>query len=72
MFKFWKLSQDANEFSYAEMLQSLISGVVYVNKWWAPMDNSTFIKVPDNDFIQFKEEILLPFFNVALKTFAIK
>lgn len=32
-------------------------------KWWTPNDNSTFIKVPKNEYALFESELLLPFFN---------
>ena len=36
-------------------------------KWWAPNDNSTFIKVPDSERSIFEQEILIPFFDLNLE-----
>ncbi|RTR31658.1 hypothetical protein [Shewanella atlantica] len=145
---FWKLSQGTKEFSYAEILESIASGVVYVHKstkakgrsesaqgedfvnapigdyfylthgnqgiycigqftgpadifskhghgwverpfkficagvtrgaydgehkWWSPMDNSTFIKVPEAELKMFEDEILIPHFDLKLKKFGVK
>ncbi len=41
-------------------------------KWWTPNDNSTFVKVPDGEIVQFEQEILKPFFDIELKKFGIK
>ena len=38
-------------------------------KWWAPNDNSTFIKVPEKEHALFEELILEPYFNIKLKDF---
>jgi len=38
-------------------------------KWWAPNDNSTFIKVPGNELSMFEEEILIPYFNLHLSDY---
>lgn len=40
-----------------------------IQKWWAPNDNSTFIKVPENELAIFEEEILIPFFDLRLKDY---
>ena len=42
------------------------------HKWWSPMDNSTFIKVPESEMKQFEKEILIPFFELELKDFGVK
>ncbi len=36
-------------------------------KWWAPNDNSTFIKVPKNEYDLFESELLLPFFGKKIQ-----
>lgn len=42
---------------------------VGMQKWWAPNDNSTFIKVPVSELSIFEEEILIPFFDLNLKNY---
>lgn len=41
-------------------------------KWWAPSDNSTFMRVPDEELGLFESEILTPFFNLQLGKYQIK
>lgn len=38
-------------------------------KWWTPNDNSTFIKVPVNEYSLFEELILEPYFGIKLKDY---
>ncbi len=40
-----------------------------IEKWWTPNHNSTFVKVPENEFDLFEERILLPYFNISLRSF---
>ena len=40
-------------------------------KWWTPNDNSTFIRVPDDELNEFEEHILSPFFSIKLSDYAI-
>ena len=40
-------------------------------KWWAPSDNSTFIRIPDADIFEFEEHILTPFFDIKLADYAL-
>ena len=39
------------------------------HKWWAPNDNSTFIRVPDSELRMFEEHILVPYFDLQLQDF---
>ncbi|MCR4415001.1 MAG: hypothetical protein NUV77_21490 [Thermoguttaceae bacterium] len=41
-------------------------------KWWTPNENSTFVRIPDEDLGLFEECILIPHFRVALKDFGIR
>lgn len=41
------------------------------HKRWSPTDNSTFIKVPDNELEMFENLILKPFFDISLNDFGI-
>ena len=41
------------------------------DKWWAPNNNSTFIRVPDDELKQFEESILWPHFSIRLSEFGI-
>ena len=36
------------------------------NKWWTPIHNSTFVKVPEHDLEKFEAVILRPYFNLTL------
>jgi hypothetical protein len=38
-------------------------------KWWTPNDNSTFIKVPINEYALFEELILEPYFGMKLEDY---
>lgn len=40
-------------------------------KWWTPNENSTFIRVPDDEIGLFEELILGPHFGIRLKDFGI-
>ena len=42
------------------------------NKWWAPNHPSTFVQVPDGDFAQFEEEILIPYFDLKLSDYGLE
>lgn len=42
------------------------------HKRWSPTDNSTFIKVPDDEIKMFEELILQPFFDITLNDFGIE
>jgi len=41
------------------------------HKWWAPNDNSTFTKVPDDELGMFAQHILIPYFDLRLEEFGI-
>lgn len=36
------------------------------NKWWTPNHRSTFVEVPEDEFMQFEELILEPYFELEL------
>src|SRR5262245_7177869 len=40
-------------------------------KWWAPSQNSTFTRVPDNELKMFEELILIPYFELHLAEFGV-
>jgi hypothetical protein len=41
------------------------------DKWWAPNNNSTFIRVPDDELQLFEDSILWPHFGIQLAQFGI-
>ena len=41
------------------------------HKWWAPNDNSTFMRVPDEELPMFEEHILVPYFGIKLQDFGV-
>ena len=38
------------------------------SKWWTPNNNSTFIEIKKNDYLDFESLILKPFFGIDLQT----
>ncbi len=42
-----------------------------LDKWWAPNNNSTFIRVPDDELALFEDSILWPHFGIRLSQFGI-
>jgi hypothetical protein len=40
-------------------------------KWWAPNDRSTFVRVPPDELRMFESAILLPYFDLRLADFGI-
>ena len=57
------------------LIKSAKDGTWYSDehKWWAPNDNSTFTKVPNNkaEFKLFEEKILIPVFGIKLADFGV-
>ena len=52
---------------YKKMYEAKERKISFSGKWWAPSDNSTFIEVPEKDYLQFEEKILVPNFGITLK-----
>ncbi|MSU77879.1 MAG: hypothetical protein EXS16_07265 [Gemmataceae bacterium] len=42
------------------------------DKWWAPNNNSTFTRIPDEELSMFEEHILFPHFGVRFSEFGIE
>ncbi|WP_373072198.1 DUF4357 domain-containing protein [Sulfurimonas sp.] len=51
---------------YEKIHEAKSRQINYAGKWWAPSDNSTFIEVPEKDYLEFEEKILKPSFGITL------
>ncbi|EHL06278.1 ATPase family protein [Desulfitobacterium hafniense DP7] len=52
-----------------EMIAKAIEQIPYSGKsyWWAPNNNSTCIRVPENDLFPFEQNILKPYFDISIE-----
>lgn len=52
---------------YEKLFDAKTRKISLSGKWWASSDNSTFIEVPEKDYPELEENILLPNFGIYLK-----